>query len=110
MSYLEPQADDTDEHSDIYVRWSTKSAEPFDRDKLKLALDSLPNGILRLKGVASTLNRDNAYVVQCVGKRGTLQAIDAPASRQSGLVAIGLCGEANLQELEDLFNSCRHEG
>lgn len=86
-----------------YLSWSWSGGGALDGAGLSATLSSLPDGVLRVKGVLH-LREDPAhrYLVQLVGRRGSIErerawGDDAPGSR---LVVIGLPGSIAPDEMD----------
>ncbi|MEM8688162.1 MAG: GTP-binding protein [Pseudomonadota bacterium] len=94
-------------HEDQYIRWSQESQEPLSRADLEGALDALPAGVLRLKGIVTLLDEAGAWAVQCVGSRWSIK----PHSSGTGtrLVAIGLKSQITREALDALFDLRREQ-
>ncbi len=90
-------------HEDQYVRWSFVSEHPLARSKLEGALNALPGGVLRLKGIVNLEGEPGSWAVQCVGSRWTIAP--HPSGADSRLVAIGLKAKVLTSDLDDLFAS-----
>ncbi len=80
---------------DEYETWSFNSEKPLDGEVFRTFVDTLPEGVLRAKGILYLQeNTKQRYIFQLVGKRwslkvGAVWGEDLPFSR---LVMIGLSG------------------
>ncbi len=78
-----------------FETWSWSVDRPLQREQIEAAMDSVPDGVQRLKGIVRLSDDDRrAWVLQRVGRRWSLRPIAAAASTvgASRLVAIGLPG------------------
>ena len=95
------------EHADRFARWSFVSERPFDRERLRATIESLPPSVLRAKGVLY-LNGDRAhsFILQLVGRRWTLEAgnLSGEEDRLSRLVVIGPTESLDRSRLTDAFH------
>lgn len=105
--HLHSQPDSTAHENDLHAdQFETCSIQPRGArtlDDWRAALNALPDGVLRLKGVVATAKQEWCEV-QLVGRRLQMhRATQAPPNGQSVLVVIGLRGRlprAALQALE----------
>jgi G3E family GTPase len=95
-------ADHADHHHPIFETWSWSAADALSGARLVEALQALPDGIVRAKGLLH-LQEDpaNRYVLQVVGRRYSIEADrpwgdDAPGSQ---VVVIGLPGSVDERAL-----------
>ena len=90
-SKLLEHAHDDHAHGDDWVRWSFRTDEALDLDRLREALAELPLGVYRAKGIVALPGEARRIVVHVVGKRVELDYGDAwgDAAPQSKLVAVG---------------------
>ena len=97
--------DHSDEHEDLYLRWSRRGDLPFGRAELTARLADLPPGLLRLKGFLRLEEDKDWTLLQVVGARAELEPLaKAPASLQeTTLVAIGLRGRLDPAALDRFF-------
>ncbi len=95
------------DHQDLYLRWSQQSEKPYSEHRLRRALDTLPGGVLRLKGIVRFSGSPVEHIVQCVGTRRTISARSNQIVGPSRLVAIGLKSKVSADQLDELFTSCR---
>jgi G3E family GTPase len=97
----------------LFSRASFESERPFDHRRLNAALESLPETVLRAKGVLYLADDGiHAFVLQQVGRRWTLER-GRPwdgGSRRSQLVVIGTFGGLDSAQLEQDFSSALVEG
>lgn len=83
-------ADDAHLHGDLFEAWNAHPAAARPLAAWRAALDGLPDGVLRLKGLVATPEQGWTEV-QRVGRRLQLRAAgQGPADGQAVLVAIGL--------------------
>jgi G3E family GTPase len=77
-------------HHDEFVRWGFHTPERLDVARLRAALDDLPLGVYRAKGIVAVPGESRRIVVHVVGKRVELD-YGAPWENapQSKLVAVG---------------------
>ncbi|CAN5230648.1 GTP-binding protein [soil metagenome] len=91
-------------HHPSFETWSWSGPEPISGAGLVEALQALPDGIVRAKGLLQ-LREDpsNRYVLQLVGRRFSVEADrpwDAASAPASQLVVIGLPGSVDARELD----------
>jgi len=90
-----PASLDHHHHDGEYETWSFTSEQPIDGKAFRSFVDTLPEGILRAKGILY-LKEDfnNRFIFQLVGKHWGLKAGEAWNNEQpvSKLVMIGLSG------------------
>jgi G3E family GTPase len=95
-----------DDHATIFDSFSWRSEKPIAFKALKKAVEDLPVGIFRAKGILFIESSpDRSYVLHVVGKRGTLK-VGEPWGGQtphSQIVAIGQPGEVEPDALRELF-------
>jgi len=91
-----------------FSRASFESDRPFDRERLSATLESLPETVLRAKGVLYLADDGaQAFVLQKVGRRWTLER-GRPwegRSRRNQLVVIGTFGGLDAAQLAEDFDS-----
>ncbi len=100
------------DHELVFDRWSFTSDRPLDPHQLRAALDALPVGVYRAKGIVHVRGEEQRrVVVQVVGPRVEVELgepwDDEP--KVSKLVAIGLTGGVDGGELERRFRACEVE-
>ena len=99
-------AAESEYHDATFVRSSFESDRPFDRERLASAIETLPESVLRAKGVLYLADEDtNSVVLQKVGRRWTLEN-GGPwecGPRRSRLIVIGACGPADISHLIEDF-------
>lgn len=66
---------------------------------LRALLRQMPEGVLRLKGLAAT-DEHEAAEIQFAGRHGSLRAAREAAAQTSAIVAIGLKGRLPVAQLE----------
>jgi G3E family GTPase len=78
-------------HDDAFVRWSFRTPDPLDVERLRAALDELPVGVYRAKGIVAVPQEARRIVVHVVGKRVVLDYGEpwGDVVPESKLVAIG---------------------
>jgi G3E family GTPase len=95
-------AAESDYHDATFVRGSFESDRPFDRERLASAIETLPESVLRAKGVLYLADEDtHSVVLQKVGRRWTLEK-GSPwecGPRRSRLIVIGAWGAADISHL-----------
>ncbi len=80
----------------------------FDRHKLNAAMDRLPDGLLRLKGVIYLEGEAGPYSLQASGGHWSLTAWQGkPSSDESRIVGIGLRGVFDPRCLHDLLQAAQ---
>ncbi|MEM6292292.1 MAG: GTP-binding protein [Myxococcota bacterium] len=100
------------DHDLVFSRWSFTSERPLQPDRVRAALDALPVGIYRAKGLLDVQGEPTRrVVVQVVGRRVEVELGEAwgDAPRRSQLVAIGLEGSFEADALEASFRACEVE-
>ena len=83
-------------HAWNYETWEWNTDRPLDRDRLTTFLDTLPAGVLRLKGWVSLSNGDTVDV-NVVGRSCDVRVTTpaSPTMAATALIAIGLRGTPN---------------
>lgn len=96
--------DHSEDHEDLYLRWSLAREVAYGREELAELLDGLPAGLLRLKGFIRL--DENWALLQVVGARVDVETLaDVPGSiKQTTLAAIGLKGQMDTADLDRLFS------
>jgi G3E family GTPase len=98
-----------DDHDTVYARWSFTSDRPLQPDRVRAALDALPVGVYRAKGILHVQGEPNRrVVVQVVGRRVEVELGEywGEAEKRSALVAIGLRDGVDAQALDAAFRAC----
>ena len=89
-----------------FSRASFESERPFDRARLRAAVEALPESVLRVKGILYVVGEGtHSVVLQKVGRRWTLEK-GSPwecGPRRSRLIVIGACGPADISHLIEDF-------
>ncbi len=101
-----------DDHDTVYARWSFTSERPLQPDRVRAALDALPVGIYRAKGILHVQGEPRRRViVQVVGRRVEVELGEPweEAPKRSQLVAIGLRDAVDADRLEAAFRACEVE-
>jgi len=91
----------------LFSRASFESERPFDHERLNAALESLPESVLRAKGVLYVATEPARSVVfQLVGRRWTLEngLCWGDRTRTSRIVVLGLAGRLDIAKLRESFN------
>lgn len=86
-------------HADRYMTWSWTSRRPIAMAALQRFLDSLPSGVVRLKGFVALLDR-SAVLVQVVGRDIAVTPLSETLQGDSRIVAIGLSDLLDPEELD----------
>ena len=97
------------DHDTVYARWSFTSERPLQPDRVRAALDALPLGVYRAKGILYVQGEPNRrVVVQVVGRRIEVDLGEhwGEAEKRSQLVAIGLREGVDADALESAFRAC----
>jgi G3E family GTPase len=89
-------------HGDIFDHWALKSPKLFEKQALWETVSSLPNTVLRFKGIFRTPDAVTAWSIHKVGAHVDIARIEEPslAEPHSEFVAIGL-KEDNISEVLD---------
>lgn len=98
----------TAEHESLFDRWGFETEHPFDRERLRVTMESLPKSVLRAKGALYLAdNLSNSVILQAVGARWTLEdgKLWSDGPRCSQLVLIGMAGSLNAAQLSENFGS-----
>ena len=98
-----------DDHDAVYSTWSFTSDRPLQPDRVRAALDALPVGVYRAKGILHVQGEPNRrVVVQVVGRRIEVELGEHwdGAPKRSKLVTIGLRDGVDPVALEDAFRAC----
>ncbi len=101
-----------DDHDTVYARWSFTSERPLQPDRVRAALDALPVGVYRAKGILHVQGEPHRrVVVQVVGRRVEVELGEPweDAAKRSQLVAIGLREGVDAEALEAAFRACEVE-
>jgi G3E family GTPase len=100
------------DHSHQFATCRFVSEQPFSEERLRMALNSLPDAVLRAKGLLY-LEGGNARttVLQLVGKRWSLEPGPSwkEGKRLTALVAIGVAGLLDTKELQGAFTAALAE-
>ena len=97
-----------DDHATIFDSFSWRSDKPIAFKALKKAVEDLPVGVFRAKGILYIETApDRRGVLHVVGKRGTLKLGEpwGDVTPHSQIVAIGQPGEVDGEALAALFES-----
>ncbi len=89
-------------HNQAYDTWSYHSAHPLDGEAFRALAASLPEGIIRAKGILYLQeDPDRRHIFQLVGKRWSIEPAEAWGNQQAEtkLVFIGLPGSIDEQYL-----------
>lgn len=101
-----------DAHDLVFATWSFTSDVPLQPDRVRAALDALPVGIYRAKGILSIQGEPNRRViVQVVGRRVEVELGDywGDSPKRSQLVTIGLRDGVDPEALEASLRACEVE-
>ena len=93
----------THHHDQEYDSWSYTSETPLDGEKFRETVKSLPDEILRAKGILYLQeNPEKKHIFQLVGKRWSIESGEAWADepRVTKLVMIGLVGSIDEKNIE----------
>ena len=99
-------------HDAVYATWSFTSDKPLQPDRVRAALDALPVGVYRAKGLLYVQGEPNRrVVVQVVGRRVDVELGESwgEAEKRSQLVTIGLRDGVDPEVLETSFRACEVE-
>jgi G3E family GTPase len=96
------------EHDSLFAAWRLASALPLDGAALRRALAALPPAVLRAKGIVSLAEAPGRrFVLQLVGRRWSLEpeamSDGSALAARSEVVAIGLAGQLDTDQLQALF-------
>ena len=96
------------EHDSLFAAWRLASALPLDGVALRRVLAALPPAVLRAKGIVSLAEAPGRrFVLQLVGRRWSLEPeVKSDGAALAGLsevVAIGLAGQLDMDQLQALF-------
>ena len=94
------------DHTDEFATWHWRTDRPVDMRKFRRALNQLPTGLLRAKGVVRTEGDDRRLVFHLVGKRREMTFEEHPAPQTSTLVAIGRHEAVDPAALRAIFEDC----
>jgi G3E family GTPase len=90
------------QHGEQFDTWSARPERVFAPEALRAWLRDVPAGVLRLKGLVRTGERQWSEF-QFAGRRGSLREAESPPSGPA-LVAIGLRGQLPVAALAALFD------
>ncbi|MCR9160617.1 MAG: CobW family GTP-binding protein [Nannocystaceae bacterium] len=99
-------------HDTVYATWSFTSDRPLQPDRVRAALDALPVGVYRAKGLLYVQGEPNRrVVVQVVGRRVEVELGEywGDAKKHSQFVTIGLRDGVDPEVLEASFRACEVE-
>ena len=98
------------DHGMEFQAWQWRSAVPVDPARFRVAMRSLPPGLLRAKGIVAFAGRtDERGILQVVGRRCELHAQSGTPPSESLLVAIGRRGSFDGAALTRLFDGSLSE-
>jgi G3E family GTPase len=96
-------------HDEELETWTFTSFAPLDRDAFRAVIESLPESVVRAKGILQLSDEPNHRTIfQLVGKRWEFtsgESWEDEALRQSNVVLIGLPGSIS-DELRESFEDC----
>lgn len=104
--------DAKEDHDAVYATWSFTSETPLQPDRVRAAIDALPVGIYRAKGLLYVQGEPNRrVVVQVVGRRVEVELGEywGEAKKRSQFVTIGLRDGVDPDALEASFRACEVE-
>ena len=104
VPYSQLEDGDRGHAESLFEAWTWSSAEPVARSALEALMDTLPDEVVRAKGVVY-LDEDalQPMVLQRVGKRWTLRRFPGTAAPDSRVVVIGFHGAFSLEQIEDVL-------
>ncbi len=82
-------------HSHLYAHWSFERSVRFDVNDLSRQLESLPEGILRVKGVIHPEDHTGPIAIHKVGNRVSIVPAPQETNCVSRIVAIGMRDQMN---------------
>lgn len=88
-----------------FKSWYWRARDTCDRDRLRAALQALPNSVLRAKGICRLGAAAAPHLLQLVGRRWTLEPWTGP-SVETGIVVIGTDRLPPPTELAAIFQRC----
>lgn len=95
-------------HEVPFTSWQGSSAAPMHRDRLLNFLDTLPNSVIRAKGIVIFEDEPRPHSVQLAGNRLECRPLkDGAAASTSELVIIGVEPFPALEELTAEFAKCQ---
>lgn len=104
---LRPHGQEGIDHGDLFDSWSWQGDAVFDGARLKHWLETLPRGLLRLKGLIRLAGQGDALWLQYVGGRYQLRpATAAEAAQGSRLVFIAQKDAGLRAELDSGLRGC----
>ena len=99
-----------EDHGRAFSTWSYTTDEPFALEALReMVKHRLPGSVYRCKGVIHVAEQPARRVIlQCVGRRTDVTPADLWGNRRpcTQIVAIGIPGEMDANQLDALFNRC----
>ena len=89
-------------HADsLFESWTWRSDDPIERAAVEALMESLPEDVVRAKGVLFLVeDPEQPMVLQRVGRRWTLRRLLGQAHPGSRLVVIGFHGATSLAEID----------
>lgn len=102
---------DTASHEALYERWSWESEAAHPIETVEQALATLPDGLLRLKGLLVSADRAAAWEIQSTGGTPRVTRRAVPPSAQPGLrlVAIALRDKLDRSALDRRLAALKQE-
>ncbi len=94
------------DHTAEFATWQWRTDKPVDLKKFRRALNQLPTGLLRAKGVLRTDGDERRLVFHLVGKRREMGFEEHAAPPVSTLVAIGRHDDVDPAALTAIFEDC----
>lgn len=98
-----PVASHDHEHGELFATWTFRCDQPLDGAALRAAIEAMPRGVVRAKGIVSLAEASGRrFVLQLVGRRWSLEPEDAAAG-DSVIVCIGPAASFDPDLLAALF-------
>ncbi|WP_226573375.1 CobW family GTP-binding protein [Acuticoccus sediminis] len=94
------------DHTAEFATWQWRTDRPVDMRKFRRAINQLPAGLLRAKGVLRTDGDSRRLVFHLVGKRREMAFEEHEAPAVSTLVAIGRHESIDPAALSAIFEDC----
>lgn len=104
---------DRSDHSCQFATCRFVSQRPFNEERLRMALNSLPGSILRAKGLLYLQGgKERSTILQLVGRRWSLEPGPSwkGGNRLTALVAIGPAGLLDTEQVEAAFAGALEDG
>ena len=98
------------DHGDAFYSLTVEDQNPWHRENLVAALETMPSHLIRVKGVVSLVDEGSveSHLLQMVGRRHSIQKSDEKIKQRTltRLALVGINRNADLDEIEKRLKSC----